>query len=137
MYLLKRDYPTAIEYYGDLAARFPSDKNASAAHWRSGWLSYRLGLYPAAERIFDEQIRLYPGTTETVSALYWRGRLYETQDHNPAMAAANYRTIVRAYQHFFYAQMARQRLAALGNTQAGVAAATGSHSAAAAAAPGG
>jgi soluble lytic murein transglycosylase len=118
MCLLKRDYPTAIEYYGDLATRFPGDKNASSAHWRSGWLSYRLGLYPAAERIFDEQIRLYPGATETVSALYWRGRLYETQDHNPAMAAANYRTIVRAYQHFFYAQMARQRLAALGNTQA-------------------
>jgi soluble lytic murein transglycosylase len=117
-YMLKRDYPTAVEYYGDLAGRFPGDKNASAAHWRSGWLSYRLGLYPAAEHIFDEQIRLYPGTTETVSALYWRGRLYETQDHNPAMAAANYRTIVRAYQHFFYAQMARQRLAALGNTQA-------------------
>ena len=117
MYLLKRDYPTAIEYYSDLAARFPSDKNASAAHWRSGWLSYRLGLYPAAEHIFDDQIRLYPGATETVSALYWRGRLYETQDHNPSLAAANYRTIDRAYQHFFYAQMARQRLAALGNTQ--------------------
>ena len=118
MYMLKRDYPTAIEYYADLAGRFPSDKNASAAHWRSGWLSYRLGLYPAAEHIFDEQIERYPGATETVSALYWRGRLYETQDHNPSMAAANYRTIVRAYQHFFYAQMARQRLAALGNTQA-------------------
>jgi len=113
MYMLKRDYPTAIEYYADLAGRFPGDKNASAAHWRAGWLSYRLGLYPAAEHIFDEQIQLYPGTTETVSALYWRGRLYETQDHNPAMAAANYRTIVRAYQHFFYAQMARLRLAAL------------------------
>jgi soluble lytic murein transglycosylase len=118
MYLLKRDYSAAIEYYGDLAERFPNDKNAAAAHWRSGWLSYRMGLYPAAERIFDEQIRLYPGAAETVSALYWRGRLFETQDHNPAMAAANYRTIVRAYQHFFYAQMARQRLAALGNTQA-------------------
>jgi soluble lytic murein transglycosylase len=117
MYMLKRDYPTAIEYYGDLAARFPTDKNAASAHWRSGWLSYRMGLYPAAEHIFDEQIRLYPGVTETVSALYWRGRLYETQDHNPAMAAASYRTIVRAYQHFFYAQMARLRLVALGNTQ--------------------
>jgi soluble lytic murein transglycosylase len=34
------------------------------------------------------------------------------------LAAANYRTIIRAYQHFFYAQMARQRLASLGNTQA-------------------
>jgi soluble lytic murein transglycosylase len=118
MYLLKRDYPTAIQYYSDLATRFPGDKNAAAAHWRAGWLSYRLGQFGAAERIFDEQIRLYPGATETVSALYWRGRLYETQDHNPALAAANYRTIVRAYQHFFYAQMARQRLAALGATQA-------------------
>jgi soluble lytic murein transglycosylase len=113
MYMLKRDYPTAVEYYGELAARFPGDKNASAAHWRAGWLSYRMGLYPAAEHIFDEQIRLYPGTTETVSALYWRGRLYETQDHDASLAAANYRTIARVYQHYFYAQMARRRLAAL------------------------
>lgn len=117
MYLLKRDYPSAIQYYGDLASRFPGDKNASAAHWRSGWLSYRLGLYPDAARIFDEQIRLYPAATETVSALYWRGRLYETQEHNSALAAANYRTIVRVYQHYFYAQMARERLGTLGATQ--------------------
>jgi soluble lytic murein transglycosylase len=117
MYLLKRDYPTAIQYYGELATRFPGDKNAAAAHWRSGWLSYRLGLYQNAERLFDEQIRLYPAAVETVSALYWRGRLYETLDHNSALAAANYRTIVRAYQHFFYAQMARKRLPTLGGTQ--------------------
>ena len=117
MYLLKHDYPTAIQYYGELATRFPSDKNAAAAHWRSGWLSYRLGLYQNAERLFDEQIRLYPAAVETVSALYWRGRLYETLDHNAAMAATNYRTIVRAYQHFFYAQMARKRLPTLGGAQ--------------------
>jgi soluble lytic murein transglycosylase len=118
MYLLKRDFPTAIKYYGELASRFPDDKEAAAAHWRSGWLSYRLGLYSDAARIFDEQIRLYPGATETVSALYWRGRLYETEDHNPSLAAASYRAIVRAYQHFFYAQLARQRLAALGSIDA-------------------
>jgi len=117
MYLLKRDYPTAIQYYSELAARFPGDKNAAAAHWRSGWLSYRSGLYKDAERIFDEQIQDYPSAVETVSALYWRGRLYETQDHQAASAAANYRTIIHAYQHFFYAQMARQRLSALGATQ--------------------
>ena len=117
MYLLKRDYSSAIQYYGDLAARFPGDKNASAAHWRSGWLSYRLGLYADAARIFDEQIRLFPAATETVSALYWRGRLHETQEHNSALAAADYRAIIRAYQHYFYAQMARARLSALGATQ--------------------
>ncbi len=117
MYLLSRDYMKAVEYYGYLSAHFPNDKNAAAAHWKAGWLSYRQHLYPDAAKIFDEQIKLYPGAAETVAALYWRARLYETQDHAPAMASANYRAIVRAYQHFFYAQMSRVRLKALGGTQ--------------------
>ncbi len=117
MYLLKKDYPAAIEYYRYLAAHFPGSKNAASAHWRAAWLCYRQRLFPEAAQLFDEQIRLYPAAAETVGALYWRGRLYETQDHNPAQAAANYRAIARAYQHYFYAQMARARLASLGNTQ--------------------
>jgi soluble lytic murein transglycosylase len=115
MYLLRREYATAVQYYSYLATHFPTSKNAASAHWRAGWLSYRQGLYADAERLFDEQIRLYPSATETVSAIYWRGRLYEQQDHDTARAVASYRTLIRAYQHFFYAQMARQRLAALGN----------------------
>ncbi len=118
MYLLSRDYSKAIEYYSYLAAHFPQYKNSPAAHWRAGWLSYRQNLYADAARIFDEQIRLYPTANETVAALYWRARLYETQDHKPAVAAASYRAIVRAYQHFYYAQMARRRLAALGSLEA-------------------
>lgn len=110
MYMLRRDYPKAVTYYGSLAEHFPASKNAAAAHWRAGWLSYRQGLYQDAARLFDDQITRYPSASETVAALYWRGRLYETQDHNPARAAANYRAIVRAYPHYFYAQMARKRL---------------------------
>jgi soluble lytic murein transglycosylase len=106
-----------VEHYGYLAAHFPQNKNAAAAHWRAGWLSYRQGQYEEATRLFDEQIKLYPAAAETVSALYWRGRLYETQDHYPALAAANYRAIIRTYQHYFYAQMARERLAALGKME--------------------
>ena len=117
MYLLKREYPAAIENYSYMAAHFPESTDAPAAHWRAGWLSYRLGLYADAARLFDEQIKLYPSDKETVSAIYWRGRLYETLDHKPANAVANYRTLVRVYQHYFYAQMARQRLASLGSTQ--------------------
>jgi soluble lytic murein transglycosylase len=123
LYLLRHEYPAAIEYYSQLATRFPSSKNAAAAHWRAGWLSYRQGLHAVAARLFDEQIRLYPGSKETASALYWRGRLYETEEHKPAQAAANYGAVIRAYQHFFYAQMARQRLAALNSLQAGAQAA--------------
>ena len=114
-YLLRREYAAAAEYYSTLATQFPSSKNAATAHWRAGWLSYRQGLFSDAARLFDEQIRLYPEAKETVSALYWRGRLYETVEQKPDLAAANYRTIIRAYQHYFYAQLARQRLAALGN----------------------
>jgi len=116
MYMLKRDYPTAVQYYNDLATRFPAHTNAAAAHWRAGWLSYRQGLYATASKLFDEQIQLYPTATETVSALYWRGRIYETQDHLPSAAVANYRAIIRAYPHYFYAQMSRVRLAGLGAT---------------------
>ena len=117
LYLLRREYATAIGYYSALATQFPSSKYAATAHWRAGWLSYRQGLYADAAHLFDEQIRLYPGATETVPALYWRGRLYETQENKPDKAAANYRTLLRAYPHFFYAQMAKQRLASLGNAQ--------------------
>jgi soluble lytic murein transglycosylase len=119
MYLLRREYAQAVVYYGALATSFPSSKKASVAHWKAAWLSYRQGLYAEAARLFDEQLQLYPGTTEAASALYWRGRLYETQEHNPARAAANYRAVIRAYQHYFYAQMARKRLAALDAAQAG------------------
>ena len=118
MYLLKRDYPHAVEYYKYLADHFPDGKNSAAAHWRAGWLSYRQRLYSDAASLFEDQIRLYPSATETAAALYWRARLYELVDHKPAMAAANYRAIVRTYQHYFYAQMSRERLAQLGDTKA-------------------
>jgi len=115
MYLLRRDYPTAVSYYSTLATLFPYGKHASIAHWKAAWLSYRQGVYNDAARLFDEQIRLYPATKESSGALYWRARLYETHDHQPAQAAAVYRTILRVYAHNFYAQMARQRLEAMGD----------------------
>jgi soluble lytic murein transglycosylase len=114
MYMLRRDYPTAVQYYSYLATHFPGSKNAAAAHWRAAWLCYRQGLEGDAARLFEEQTRVYPAAPEAAAALYWRGRLYELQDHKPALAAANYRTVSRVYQHYFYAQMSRERLAALG-----------------------
>ena len=118
MYLLRRDYAPAAEYYSRLSEQFPAHKYASAAHWKAAWLSYRQGQFSEAARLFDEQTRLFPQGKENAAALYWRGRLYETQERQPSLAAANYRAILRVYPHFFYAQMARQRLAGLGNAPA-------------------
>jgi len=117
MYLLRHEYAAAASYYSYLATHFPTHKYAATAHWRAGWLSYRQGQYTDAARLFEEQISLYPTAPETSAALYWRGRLNETEEHRPAEAAANYRALIRAYQHYFYAELARQRLAALGDAQ--------------------
>ena len=115
MNLLSRDYSHAITDYAQLAELFPSSDHAAAAHWRAGWLSYRMGQTAQASQFFEQQIRLYPDAPETVSALYWRARLEETVDHQPSLASAHYRSLIERFTHFYYAQMARQRLAALGH----------------------
>jgi soluble lytic murein transglycosylase len=114
MYLLRKDYPQAILYYGELATRFPAHRYAPSSHWKTAWLNYRLGNYSEASLLMDKQIALYGGGKEIPAALYWRGRLYADQEHQPAMAAAYYQTVSRAFEHYYYAQMARVRLAELG-----------------------
>jgi soluble lytic murein transglycosylase len=124
MYLLRKDFPRAIVYYGELARRFPKScesphtgpcsNYSPSSHWRAAWLNYRLGEYTEAARLFDEQIADYAGGTEISAALYWRGRLYEDEDHKPAMAAGYYKTIARVYRHYYYAALAQERLDQLG-----------------------
>jgi soluble lytic murein transglycosylase len=114
MYLLRKDYPQAIAYYKELATRFPNHRYAPSSHWKAAWLNYRLGNYSEAAVLFDKQIALYPGGKEIPAALYWRGRVYADQEHQPAMAAAYYDTVSRIFEHYYYAQIARQRLAELG-----------------------
>lgn len=117
MYLLKRDYPSAIRYYLELSDRFPQNKHAAALHWRAAWLNYRMGQREQAARLADEQIQQYPKAPETSAALYWRGRIDEAAGRT-SQAAAHYRTLTRIAPHFFYGQLARQRLALLGNAPA-------------------
>ena len=124
MYLLRKDFPRAIAYYGELARRFPKScesphagpcsNYSPSSHWRAAWLNYRIGEYGEAARLFDEQIADYPGGKEIPSALYWRGRLYEEEDHKPAMAAGYYKTVARVYPHYYYAALAQDRLSQLG-----------------------
>jgi len=123
MYLLRKDYPRAIAYYGELAQRFPKScesphtgpcsNYSPSSHWRAAWLNYRIGEYNEAARLFDEQIANYAGGKEIPSALYWRGRLYE-DEHKPAMAAGYFKTVARVYPHYYYAALAQDRLRMMG-----------------------
>ena len=74
MYLLRKDYDQAIDYYREIHQRFPEGNKAAYAHWKCAWLTYRQNRHDEAKKYFEEQIEFYPGTNEVPNAMYWRGR---------------------------------------------------------------
>ncbi|MEG9438800.1 transglycosylase SLT domain-containing protein [Edaphobacter sp. HDX4] len=117
MYLLKHDFEQAIHHYSLLVEMFPRSTYAPSAHWRAAWMNYRLRRYGEAARLMDEQIVKYSAGIEAPTALYWRGRIYEDEEHNPGQAANYYRALRTSYINYYYAELARKRLAVL-KTQA-------------------
>ena len=118
MYLLLHDATQAIYHYSTLVRLFPTSTYAPSAHWRSAWMNYRTRNYSEAARLMDEQIQRYAGGAEIPSALYWRGRIYEDEEHNFGQAANYYRRVTEIYPDYYYAILARQRLAVLGTQPA-------------------
>jgi soluble lytic murein transglycosylase len=118
MYLLKRDYDRAIDYFRELQQRFPSGGHASYAHWKVAWLSFRQGRTDEARKGFENQIALYPDSGEIPAALYWRARLAE-EDGNPGMARVFYQKLSDRFRNYYYAEFGRQRLKALRQAQGG------------------
>ena len=114
MYLLKHDAAQAIYHYSTLVQLFPNSTYAPSAHWRAAWMNYRIRNYPEAARLMDEQIVRYPGGLEIPAAIYWRGRIYEDEERNFPQAVNYYRRLSDVYADYYYANLARQRLAVLG-----------------------
>jgi len=110
MYLLKHDAKQATYHYSLLVRMFPNSTYAASAHWRTAWMNYRLHNYSEAARLMDEQIQGYSAGIEVPSALYWRGRIYEEEEHNFAQAVNYYRALTTSYINYYYALLARQRL---------------------------
>jgi len=124
MYLLKNDAKQAIYHYATLVAMFPNSMYAPSSHWRAAWLNYRTRNYSEAARLMDEQVERYAGGSEVPDALYWRGRIYEEEEHNFPQAVNYYRRLSDIYPDYYYANLARQRLAVLGTQPATAPAAT-------------
>ncbi|HEY5174405.1 MAG TPA: transglycosylase SLT domain-containing protein [Terriglobales bacterium] len=112
LYLLRKDYDRAIDYYRELHDRFPSGTKAAYAHWKCAWLTYRQNRKEQAKKYFDEQIEFYPATNEVPNAMYWRGRMAEDESQYGA-ARAYYQKLAERYRNYYYGVLARKRLAAL------------------------
>jgi soluble lytic murein transglycosylase len=109
IYLLRKDYDKTIDSFRELEQRFPGSPRAPYSHWKVAWLSLRQGRTAEAKQGFEQQIALYPDSSEVPAALYWRGRLAE-EDGDAAMASAYYQKISERFRNYYYGPLARERM---------------------------
>jgi len=102
MHLLRKEYDKAIQCAKDMYQLFPKSRYAPYLHWKAAWLTLRAGNNAG-------QIELYPASAETPNALYWRGRLLE-EENDPGRAKAYYSRLESTFLHYYYADLARERL---------------------------
>ncbi len=112
MYLLRKDYDHALDYYREIHERFPTGNKAAYAHWKCAWLTYRQNRKDEAKKYFEEQVEFYPGTNEVPNAMYWRGRMAE-DDREFGLARAYYQKLSERYRNYYYGVLARRRLLTL------------------------
>lgn len=117
-HLVRHDTQQAADDYAALVEHFPHSTYAPNAHWKAAWMYYRLHRWGDAARLMDDQITRYAGGAEVPGAIYWRGRLYEEVEHNPAQALNYYRALNTNYINTYYGMLGRQRIAAIGQQAA-------------------
>ncbi len=114
MYMLRRDYETAIPFYAEIYQRQKNSKQGPFTHWKTAWLTYRMGKKDDAKRLFEEQLSMYPNSAEVPNAIYWLGRMAESEG-DKKLARAYYQKLADNYRYFYYANLARVRMAGVGD----------------------
>ena len=114
MYMLRRDYEVAVPFYAEVYQRQKNGRLSAYTHWKTAWLTYRMGKKDDAKRLFEEQLSMYPNSAEVPNAIYWRGRLAE-EDGDKKLARAYYQKLADNYRYFYYANLARDRMAGVGD----------------------
>jgi soluble lytic murein transglycosylase len=113
MYMLRRDYEMAVPFYAEIYQRQKNGRTSPYTHWKTAWLTYRMGKKDDAKRLFEEQIDLYPASQEVTAAIYWRGRIAEDEG-DKGLARAYYQKLTENYRYYYYANLARERVTKLG-----------------------
>jgi soluble lytic murein transglycosylase len=86
---------------------FPSDPATAGPHWRLAWDAY---TDPSPERaaLLREQVQRYPSDGHVSSALYFLGRVAESEGRL-SEARAYYDALNEHFPHYFYASLAKDR----------------------------
>jgi len=87
---------------------FPDDPAAALSHWKvtfDAWLHRR----SEAVGLLREHLARYPRDPNAVGALYFLGRAAEERKDFPE-AAACYRQLLKLFENYYYAMLARERM---------------------------
>jgi soluble lytic murein transglycosylase len=87
---------------------FPDDPAAGLSHWKVTFDAY-LHRRTEAVQLLREQLVRYPHNGNAGAALYFLGRAAEERKDFPE-AAACYRHLVKLFENYYYAMLARDRL---------------------------
>jgi len=98
---------TADAILTEVVRRFPGSHFAEEAHWRRGWLKYRLGRFAQAEAIWLRATQTLPASSRAAANLYWAAKAREQQGRS---ARSLLEQIARRYPLTYYGQRARSRL---------------------------
>jgi soluble lytic murein transglycosylase len=107
-YLLTNERDKYIPLFKAAADGFPDDGSASYAHWKVAWDAY-LSDKPERAALLREQVERYPDDSRAGTALYFLGRIAET-DGKFGEARAYYDRINAQFPHFFYGVLARKQV---------------------------
>jgi soluble lytic murein transglycosylase len=107
--LLYNDTENYVPIYRDCAKDFPETPDAAYCHWKVAWHSY-LNRKRDADDLMREHLEGFPQSVKASSALYFLGRLAEKSD-DFGKARVYYERLDQRYRGYYYAQLARERLA--------------------------
>jgi soluble lytic murein transglycosylase len=107
--LVDNDAAHFTPLYTACAEAFPQSEQAAYCHWKVVWRSY-LERRPNAAAQLAEHLRRYPASEKAGAAVYYLGRVAE-DSRDPAAARRFYHELETRFPNYYYAHLARTRLA--------------------------
>jgi soluble lytic murein transglycosylase len=107
-YVLTNDREKYTPLFKAASDTFPIDSSTAYSHWKVAWDAY-IGDKPERVTLLREQLERYPDDSRAGTALYFLGRIAES-NQKYSEARAYYDRLSSQFPHYFYGVLARQRI---------------------------
>ncbi len=107
-FLLTSDNEKSTPLFKTAADKFPEDDATAYAHWKVAWDAY-VNDKPERTVLLREQVERYPGDSRAGTALYFLGRIAESNNRF-GEAKAYYDHLNAQFPHYFYGVLARKQM---------------------------